>query len=284
MNTAVAAQTNGVAHGPLVGFRPKKTSGMPTKGLWVFVGLEKSGKTKTVASAPDSYVFELDPGDADHVDGRIHDIVPVTNEDGGVIKTPLDVFRESYAAALQDDSIRVIGVDTYNKFVALQGQEIAEAAGLKSMTDRKEGVNGYALWDELEHRCTAFIESAKNSGKLVVVTAHCKAPELDEDKHVVIPMGIDSYKKPGSILAKRADLIGYFYKKEIGGAQEYRVSFQGGPLGAWGTRVDELNDKTLKLDKKDPWGSIVAAANGQSKTATAEPAPAKKPGATTKRR
>lgn len=269
--TTATAGANGTASSILVSARPKKKTGMLTAGLVVIVGLEKSGKSALLASAPDSYLLELDSGDADHLEGRICDIVPEKDEEGYITKSALNVFREQYRAALADPTIKIIGIDTYNTFVKMQGQEIAENAGLKSMTDRKEGVNGYALWDELEARCLAFIESVKNSGKLVVVTAHCKAPELDEDKHVVIPMGIDSYKKPGSILAKRADLIGHAYKKEVGGVQEYRLSFKGGPLGAWGSRVEALNDKEIRLDKNNPWGSLVAAANGAKTAAPAAP-------------
>lgn len=281
--TTATAEKNGTAPSSiLVGARPKKKEGMLTSGLVVIVGLEKSGKSKLMASAPESYLLELDAGDADHLEGRIADITPEVDEQGNITKSALDVFREHYAAALQDPSIRIIGIDTFNTFVKLQGQEIAEAAGLKRMTDRKEGVNGYALWDELEARILSFIDSVKNSGKLVLVAAHCKAPELDEDKHVVIPMGIDSYKKPGSILAKRADLIGYAYKKEVGGALEYRLSFKGGPLGAWGSRVEALNDKEVRLDKNNPWASLVAAASGQSKTIA--PAEKSENGATKKKR
>ena len=254
----------------LVAPRTKKKSGMLTAGIVVIVGLEKSGKSDLMASSG-AYVIELDAGDADHIDGRIHDIVAERDDEGNVTKSALNVFRAVYGAALKDPSITKIGIDTYGTFVKWQAQEIAEAAGLKSMTDRKEGVNGYALWDELNGRVEAFINSMRTSGKLFIISAHCKAPELDDEKRVVIPAGIDSYKKPGEMLARRADLIGYAFKKEVAGKTEYRLTFQGGPLGAWGSRVDTLNDKTIKLQKDGSWASLVAAAEG-STTAAAAPA------------
>jgi hypothetical protein len=270
MTTAQQEATTSV----LVEPRTRRKSGMLTSGIAVFVGLEKSGKSAILASSG-AYVIELDPGDADHLDGRIHDIVPVYDDAGKVIKTPLEVFREVYAAALRDDSIDKIGIDTFGTFVDLQAQEIAEAAGLASILERKKDVNGYALWDELGERTERFIESMRRSGKLFLIGAHSKSPELDDEKKVVIPMGIDTYKTPSSILAKRADMIGYTYKREVGGTNEYRVTFRGGPLGAWGSRVDALNDKEVKLSKENPWASLVAAANGsqQQQTATT-PAPA----------
>jgi hypothetical protein len=246
----------------LVGARPALKIGMLTKGIAVFVGLEKSGKSGILASSG-AYVLELDPGDADHLPGRIHDIVATE------AKTALQVFREVYTAALRDDSIDKIGIDTYGTFVDLQAQEIAEAAGLASITDRKKDVNSYALWDELGERVDRFIESMRNSGKLFLIAAHSKSPELDDEKKVVIPMGIDTYKTPSSMLAKRADMIGYTYKREVGGTNEYRVSFRGGPLGAWGSRVDALNDKEVKLSKENPWASLVTAANGSTPAAAA---------------
>lgn len=270
--TTATAET--AAASILVGAREKKKEGMLKSGIIAIVGLEKSGKTELMASSG-AYVIELDAGDADHIGGRIHDIVDVVGADGAVVKSKLDVFRQVFTAALKDPSIDKIGIDTFGTFVKWQAQEIAEKAGLKSITDRKEGVNGYALWDELNARVEAFINAMRASGKLFIINAHCKAPELDDEKRVVIPAGIDSYNKPGNMLARRADLIGYAYKKEVGGKNEYRLTFQGGPLGAWGSRVEALNDKTITLDKSNPWGSLLAAAEGEKK---AEPAKSNKKG------
>ncbi len=253
----------------------KKKGGMITAGIVVIVGLEKSSKSTLMASSG-AYVINLDAGDADHIDGRIHDIVEERDEDGNITKSRLAIFREVITAVMADPSIQIVGLDTFGTFVKLQAQEIAEAAGLKSITDRKEGVNGYALWDELAARTERFINMMRTSGKLFIIAAHCKAPELNDEKQVVIPSGIDTYNKPGTMLARRADLIGYAYKKEVAGKNEYRLSFQGGPLGAWGSRVDALNDKTVKLDKKNPWASLLAAAEGPQ-DAAAEPAVETKP-------
>lgn len=272
MTTATAGNNGTAATGSsiLVKPREKKKEGMLKAGIIVLVGLEKSGKSELMASSG-AYVIELDAGDADHIGGRIHDITDVVDDNGIVLKSKLQVFREVFTAVLADKTIDKVGIDTFGTFVKWQAQEIAEKAGLKSITDRKEGVNGYALWDELNNRVEKFINAMRASGKLFIISAHCKAPELDDDKRVVIPAGIDSYNKPGNMLARRADLIGYAFKKEVAGKNEYRLTFQGGPLGAWGSRVEALNDKTITLAKSDPWGSLVAAAEG--KTAAAAEAP-----------
>lgn len=270
MTTATTEKT-ATAPSILVQPREKKKQGMLTSGIITLVGLEKSGKTELMASSG-AYVIELDAGDADHVGGRIHDIVDVVDGEGTVTEKKLDTFRKVFKAVLADPTITKIGIDTFGTFVKWQAQEIAEKAGLKSITDRKEGVNGYALWDELNARVEAFINMMRASGKLFIISAHCKAPELDDEKRVVIPAGIDSYNKPGNMLARRSDLIGYAYKKEVAGKTEYRLTFQGGPLGAWGSRVESLNDKTVTLEKKDPWGSLLAAAEGGKTTPAETPA------------
>jgi hypothetical protein len=267
MTTATADKTT-AAPSILVQPREKKKQGMLTSGIITLVGLEKSGKSELMASSG-AYVIELDAGDADHIGGRIHDIAERRDAEGNVVESRLDVFRQVFRTVLADPSITKIGIDTFGTFVKWQAQEIAEKAGLKSITDRKEGVNGYALWDELNNRVEAFINTMRASGKLFILSAHCKAPELDDEKRVVIPAGIDSYNKPGNMLARRSDLIGYAYKKEVAGKTEYRLTFQGGPLGAWGSRVESLNDKTVTLKKDNPWGSLLAAAEG-GETASAE--------------
>jgi hypothetical protein len=273
--TTATAEKGAAAPSILVQPRAKKYTGMLKTGLVVICGLEKSAKSSIAISAPNSYMLELDAGDADHLEGRIHDIRPELDADGNITKSALNVFRTVYAAALKDPSIDVIGIDTFGTFIDWQAQEIAEQAGLKSIMERKKEVNGYALWDELNTRTEKFVESVKNSGKMVIVNAHCKAPELDEEKKVVIPMGVDTYKGPGAILGRRADLIGYAYKKPVGGVTEYRLTFGGGPLGSWGSRVDALNDKEIRLPKENPWGAIVAAAEGNMTQAPAAAAPEK---------
>ena len=45
----------------------------------------------------------------------------------------------------------------------------------------------------------------------------------------------------------------------MGRGTEYFLTFQGGPLGNWGSRIDELNDKTLRLPKADPYSAFAAA-------------------------
>ena len=241
METTVAAPTR-----TLVAPRDKKFTGMPTSGLFVLVGLPKSAKTTLIASAPNSYVLECEAGGADRVDGRIEDVADLQN------------FREAFKAAVETPEVKIIGVDTIDVVSEWWATEIAKSHGLEAITERRAGVDGFELWGEYGKRVEGFIAATKGCGKLVVVAAHCKDPKLDEKNNVIIPAGINVYGKAASLLASQADLIGYTYKKQVGAATEYFLTFRGGPLGIWGSRVEELNDKTIRLDRKNPWGSLTA--------------------------
>ena len=240
--------------------RGKKLTGMPTEGLIVLVGLPKAGKTHFVASFPDSVILELEKGGGDRVAGRIQDV-----------KT-LQEFREYFKAAIDDPEIKVIGVDTVDRFNDLIEDDIAQARGLSTISERKAGVDGFELWGEHRQRITGFVEACKNCGKLVVVLAHCRDPKLSTDGSVMIPSGVNMPGKSGPYLAAQADAIGYHYKKQIGGQTQYFLTFQGGPLGTWGSRIEELEDKTIQLSKSDPYGSFASIFKTNGKAQDVAPA------------
>ncbi len=240
--------------------RGKKLTGMPTAGLIVIVGLPKSGKTTFAASFPNSVTLELERGGADRVAGRIQDVENLPD------------LREYLKAAIEDPEIKTVIVDTIDVFNDLIEADIAQGLGLANMGESKPGVDGYAKWGEHRQRVQGFVEMAKSCKKLVIVLAHCRDPKLGTDGAVAIPAGINMPGKSGPYLAAQADAIGYSYKKQIGASTKYFLTFQGGPLGTWGSRIEELEDKTIELNKADPYGSFAAIFKTNGKVHEVAPA------------
>ena len=242
--------TGGVS---LVPPRSKVRTGMPTEGIMILIGQPKSGKTTTAASFKDSYVLMLESGGGDRVAGRIHDIKGLTE------------FRDVLKAAVHEPSIKTIVIDSVDVLSDWMEDEIAKSRGLETISERKQGVDGFELWGEYRRRVEALVGFLKNSKKLIIMIAHCKEPKLDAGGNLVSPAGINMPGKAGSFLAAQADIIGYVYKKPLGSGTAYYVSFQGGPLGTWGSRVDELNDKTLLLPRENPYSAFEAVFKNESK-------------------
>ena len=265
-STTPPPQTPGRA---LVGARKKKKAGMPKSGIFINVGYPKVGKSRFGASFPNSYVLNVDRGDADRVEGRIEDIDDVVDAQGVIVKTKLNNFREALGAAIKDPSIETIVIDTIDTLAELLCDEIAQKAGLSKITERLPGVDGFALWGEFGARIDGMIKLFKTSGKLFILNAHLREPKLDDNNKVITPAGINVPGKGGDKLAFAADMISYAFKREIGGKVEYCLTFQGGPAGRWGSRVDELADQTIKLDRNNPYSSF--AALFAEKAATTEP-------------
>lgn len=228
----------------LVPRRDKKVTGLPEAGLAIIVGHPKSGKTTFAAAFPDSYVLELEAGGGDHASGRIEDI------------TNLEDFRQALAAVLNDQSIKTVVIDTVDVLVEYLCDEIAGTRGLSKITERKAGVDGFEMWGELGERVDAMIDVFKKCGKMVILLAHCREPKLDDKNQLITPAGINVPGKTGSKLAAAADMIGNTYKKQVGAATEYYLTFQGGPLGLWGSRIEEVNDKTVRLPKDNPYAAF----------------------------
>jgi hypothetical protein len=218
----------------------------------ILVGQPKSGKTTLAASFPDSYVLELEQGGADRVSGRIQDILNYND------------FREVLKSVVNEPSIRTIVIDSLDILSDLMEDEIAKAHGLDAITDRKQGVDGFEMWGEYRKRIEALVKYLKASNKLVILIAHCREPKLDSSGNLVSPAGINMPGKSGSFIAAQADMIGYAYKKPLGSGTAYFVTFQGGPLGMWGSRVDELNDKTLQLPRENPYSAFEAVFKTES--------------------
>jgi len=272
MNTETAAQGN-QAPPPKFKLAPprgKLKTGMPTDGLWILAGLPKAGKTSLSASIPNSILLELERGGADRIDGWVQEIPDIAT------------FRQAVVAAVEEPSIKALVIDSLDVISDWLEAEVAEKYELESISERKEGVNGFAVWKELRGKFEKLIGYLKTSGKLAVLVAHSKEPRIDADGKVVVPAGIQVPGKLGSYIAAEADAIGHCYKKQVGNATQYFVSFQGGPLGTYGSRIPELEDKTIPLPKTNQWAAIQAAA--EAKPPVAEPAkePEKKPAAKTK--
>lgn len=221
---------------------PKK--GLPTDGLMILVGLPKSGKSTLAASWPDSYVLELEPGGGDRIDGRIHDI------------RSLEEFREALKLAVDNPSVKTVVIDSIDVLSDWFEEEIARKAGLSSMTERKAGVDGWALWGDLRRKIESLVNYLKASGKFTILIAHTKDPKLDGSGSIVIPAGINVSGKGAGAIAANADAIGNCFKRQIGPTTKYFLSFQGGSLGIWGSRIPELEDKTIELPRENPYSAF----------------------------
>jgi hypothetical protein len=248
-----AAPGSAMPNTALVPARPKLKTGMPTEALMIAVGQPKSGKTSTAADFPSPYVLELEVGGGDRIAGRIHDI------------KNLNEFRDVLKAAITEPSIKTIVIDSIDVLSDWMETEIATSRGLETITERKQGVDGFELWGEYRRRIEALVAYLKASKKFVILIAHCKEPKLDAGGNLVSPAGINLPGKAGSFLAAQADLIGYFYKKPLGSGTAHYITFAGGPLGTWGSRVDELNDKTLQLPREHPYSAFEAVFQNETK-------------------
>ena len=230
--------------------RRKIKTGLPTDGLFIVVGDPKSGKTKFGASMLGSIVLECEPGGGDRVDGWIKDV------------TSLAEFREAIKAAVAEPKIKTIVVDTVDTLSDWLEDEVAKSKGLEKITDRRPGVDGFELWGTYRGKIECLVAYLKATGKLVVLLAHCREAKADDNGNIVTPKGINVPGKSGAFMAAQADIIGYTFKRPVGGVTQYVMTFQGGPSGNWGSRLSEVNDKTITLPEADPYSAFVALFEG----------------------
>jgi hypothetical protein len=231
-----------------------KVSGMPTRGLMLAVGHPKSGKTWFASSAPDSVVVELEESGGDRVPwGRIQEIhCSDTNA--------LEQFEEVMNAVMSDDSIKTVVIDSVDQWAKMIQDDIAKGAGVEHMQKPKAGVDSRALWGEFAHRVHTITDALKASGKLVILIAHCKPPEKDDQGRVITPAGINVSGKGGSYIAAQAEMIGFIGVRVLAGKAQHYITFKSASdLAIWRSRVDELHEKEIILDKANPWGSFAAA-------------------------
>lgn len=241
--------------------RGRLKTGMPVDGMGILSGLPKGGKSAIVVSIPDCIVFELERGGADRLDGWIQEI------------PDLAAFRQALQAAVEDPRAKAVAIDSIDILNDWFESEIAAKFGLESISERKEGVNSFEVWKLLRARYEGLIGYLKRSGKLAIIVAHSREPKIDADGKIVIPAGISIPGKLGGYLAAEADFIGNVYKKQVGSTTQYFVSFQGGSLGTWGSRIQELEDKTIVLPRNGQWAAITAVCNGKTSEAPKAEAP-----------
>lgn len=227
-----------------VEYREKLKSGMITSGLMVITGDEKTGKTSLLASFPDPYILEIDKGGGDYISGRFDKI------------RTLKKFRAAFKWAMNEPSIKTVGIDTITGLSDLFEEEVYLPRGLHSMSERKPGVDGYELWDEYYSKIEGLVAYIKDSNKLVILSAHLKPPTLDNAGNIAAPASLDLYPKAARIIGTKADVIGQTYKKQLAGGAEYYLTFKGSVAGKLGSRVDELNDKEIKLPKVNPYAAF----------------------------
>lgn len=230
-----------------------KVTGMPVTGLVLLVGHPKSGKTWLAADAPKSIVIELEKAGGDRVPfGRIQEINCA--EDGA-----LNTFGETMDAVMSDDSIEIITIDSVDQWAKLIQADIAKAAGVEHIQKPKQGVDSRALWGEFGYRVHTLTDALKGCGKLVILIAHCKPPEKDNDGRVITPAGINISGKGGSYIAAQAEMIGFVGVRVLAGKAQHYITFKApSDIAIWRTRVDELHDREIVLDKKHPWQSLLS--------------------------
>ena len=240
-----------------------KAVGMPKTGIALIVGHPKSGKTWFASSAPDSIVVELEENGADRVPwGRIQEI-HCTDEDA------LKQFEEVMNLVMADESIKTVVIDSIDQWAKMIQDDIAKAAGVEFIGKPKQGVDSRALWGEFAQRVHTITDALKASGKLVLLIAHCRPPERDEAGRVTTPAGINVSGKGGSYIAAQAEMIGFIGVRVLANKAQHYITFKSASdLAIWRSRVDELHEKEIILDKSNPWASLEAVF---TQAATAQP-------------
>jgi len=254
----------------LVPPRPKPKTGIPTDGVWIIVGLPKGGKTTLAASIPGCVLLELERGGADRIDGWVQDI------------PDLETFRLALKAAVENPAVKAVAIDSIDIFNDWAEMEIAEKFGLDNISERKEGVNSFEVWKMLRTRYEGLISYLKRSKKLALLVAHSKEVKIDDGGKVVIPAGISIPGKLGSYIAAEADAIGNVFKKQVGSVTVYYLSFQGGSLGVYGSRIPELEDKVIALPRANQWAAVEAIFKTPAPGKTEQQKDDKKPAAKAK--
>lgn len=237
--------------------KPPRTAlkrGMAADDIWIVAGLPKSGKSTLAGALEGCVVLECERGGADRIQGWVQDI------------PDLATFRQALKAAVEEPKCKALAVDSLDVLSDWFEAEVAEQYGLESISERKEGVNGFAVWKTLREKFEGFLAYLRRSGKFVLLLAHCKEPKIDADGKVVVPAGITIPGKLGGYIAAEVDAIGNTYKKQVGLTTQYYISFQGGALGTWGSRIPELEDKTIQLPRTGQWDAIKTACVGKPET------------------
>lgn len=239
----------------------KKVEGVPTSGLMLLIGHPKSGKTTLAAKFPGAYVLELEMNGGDRIEGsglRIQDIRDEVSDDGVVVKTALDQFGDILELCIQESTIKTIVVDTIDELAELVGADILKSMG-RDPKDTKPQDKNYVYWNELRNRVAALCDYLKASGKLVIMVAHCKAPEKSDTGQIITPAGINVPGKGGAYIAAQAEMIGYVSKRVIGGKMVQYLSFNApSDLAIWGSRLEELDGKEIMIPKADPYSAFAA--------------------------
>lgn len=247
----------------LVAPREPKLSGMPTSGIIVIAGEPKSGKTKFMASFPNSYILELDKGDADRIGGRIHDVAD------------LDELQEILPMVVEDSSVQYIGIDTVDTLGTWMEAVVAKESGVEFLGKPTAGVDSRGLWGEYAQRVRGMTDYLKHCGKPVLLGAHVRAPDKDDQGRITKPAGIKVRGAGGDYIIEQACAIGHMRVKTINDRAVHSLSFKApSDQAIWRSRVEELQDREFIIKKEDPYGSFYSAAFGKQQEE--RPAPALK--------
>lgn len=259
--TEVAEQPTFVLEPP----RKAVKRGLTAGDIVALSGFPKCGKTRLMASIPDCVLLELEPGGADRVDGWVQNIAN------------LAMFKAAFKACRDNPQVKAIAVDTLDVLVEWIAADVARSYGLSGIMDRRDGVNGFAVWDAFYARLDLLVATFRASGKLGVWGAHYRAPKLDDAGKPITSPTLSLIGQAGARICAQVDLVGHCFARPIGAEVEYVVQFQPGTQGVFGSRVDELNNKLIKIPKENGWAAIVAALSPTPAAAAPAPAPASEP-------
>ncbi len=231
-----------------------KVTGMPTEGLMLVVGHPKSGKTWFAADSPDSLVIELEKNGADRVPwGRIKEVNCISQDIKGNKKC-LEDFEDAMNMAMESDEIKTVVIDSVDQLARLH------IVDLELDQKPRQGFDSRQAWGEFSTRIHTLTDAMKSCGKLVILIAHCKPPEKDDQGRVITPAGINVSGKGASYICAQAEMIGFVGVRVVANKAQHYITFKSASdLAIWRSRVDELHEKEIVLSKEGPWASFAAS-------------------------
>jgi len=221
----------------LVKWRECEERGLPKSGLIIISGRVKTGKSRFAASFPDSYVIMAERNGGKRIPGRIH---PVSS---------LQEFADVLSAIEKEKSIKCIVIDTLDAVGNWIAQAVAKKHGLENIDEKKKGIDKFAVWGSFHHAMTRIIDRLLDTDKLIVIPCHHREPKTDTDGTIISPARIALPGKSGDYALYHALAVGATYRE----GKKYYLTFEGGPLAEWGSRLDEVASKTIELPKENPY-------------------------------
>ena len=138
---------------------------------------------------------------------------------------------------------------------------------MKSISDKKKGVNGYSLWDDYTKKIRNIHKILINSGKLIIYLGHYKEATRDDGGNIIKPARLQLNGSAASdYIGFRSKIIGHIYKDKEGDTMVHKLSFAGGLAGQFGSWCKEVEGKTITIeDEKSGYKAFAELFNGGKK-------------------